>query len=205
GQLPADQVQVLLGQWAPPQARVLPAVRDAARRRPAGGDDHRRRGRFSPGHEDHLLGLPHRRREGCMVPARLSAALLGAVMRLGVAFLAAAVTVAPRVATADDADLIPKGVLDETAETAKPPPSADSEAPTGSRFQSKLFLEDAFTLSAHDDVVVSYPSSQASERQNRTSFDAHLEWKPLESLSFTLSDRLNLSFQDQQSFISRDT
>ena len=118
-------------------------------------------------------------------------------MRFVVAFVAAAMTVAPGIARADDADLIPKGVLGETpAPTVPPPPS---------QLRWKLFLEDAFTVSAYDDVVVSYPPAQASERQNRTSFDAHLEWKPVAALSFTLSDRLNLAFQDQQSFFSRDT
>jgi hypothetical protein len=117
-------------------------------------------------------------------------------VRFAVTSVAAVLLVAPQIAAGDDTDVIPQGVLDETPATA---PSAPSSS------HWKLFLEDAFTLSAYDDVVVSFPSGQASARQNRTSFDARLGWKPLESLSFTLSDRLSLSFEDQRSFFSRNT
>lgn len=126
-------------------------------------------------------------------------------MRVGVAFIAAAMMVVPRLAMADDADLIPRGVLDAPP---RPPLGADAQPARPkppSKLQWKSFLEDAFTASAFDHgVVVPYPSSLAVGWQNRSSFDGYLQWKPLESLSFTASDRLNLYFQDQQSSISRD-
>jgi hypothetical protein len=127
-------------------------------------------------------------------------------MLVSVAFIAAAMMVVPRLAMADDADLIPTGVLDEPP---KPPPTADAKPAKPKppkKFHWKLFLENAFTVSAFDhDVVVPFPSSFAVGWQNRTSFDAYLQWKPLKSLSFTFSDRLNLYFQDQQSFFSKNT
>jgi hypothetical protein len=126
-------------------------------------------------------------------------------MRVAVALVIAAMTVAPRLAMADDADLIPSGVL---AEPPPPPPKAGPEPAKPkppSTLQHKLFLEDAFTVSSFDhDVAVPYPPTLAVGWQNRTSFDVYLQWKPLKSLSLTLSDRLNLYVQDQQPLISRD-
>jgi hypothetical protein len=132
------------------------------------------------------------------------------VMRASVALLAAAAaatvtSAAPPLRAADDADLIPQGVLDQPrapATAAAPPtPTLTSTA----RLQAKLFLEDALTLSAFDNVIVPYPPSLASRWQDRASFDALVQWRPLGPLTFTLSDRLNLYVQDRQALASRST
>lgn len=99
---------------------------------------------------------------------------------------------------ADDADLIPAGVLDgppapgDPALRSAPPPVPGPP----SRLQSKVFLEDALTLAAFDDVIVPYPRTLATRRQDRASADALIQWRPLGSLTLTLSDRLNVYVQD---------
>jgi hypothetical protein len=119
------------------------------------------------------------------------------VMRASVALAAVAATWASAVPllAADDVDLIPKGVLDEPPALA-PPPRENAEgsvpAPPPSRLNSKLFLADALTLSALDDVAVPYPSPLPPRWQDRVSFDAVLQWKPRPPLTLALSDRLNV-------------
>src|SRR5260370_22875791 len=96
------------------------------------------------------------------------------------------------------ADPIPAGVLYESQKTSPPTSS--------STFHAKFFLEDALTTSAfEDEIAVPYPPALAIGWQNRTSVDDIWQWKPIKSLSFTVSDRANLYVQDQQAFISRDT
>ncbi len=120
-------------------------------------------------------------------------------MRIGIVLIAAAMVVAPRLAMAGQTtDPIPARVLDESQKTSPPTSS--------STFHAKFFLEDALTTSAfEDEIAVPYPPALAISWQNRTSVDAILQWKPLKSLSFTVSDRANLYVQDQQAFTSRDT
>jgi hypothetical protein len=120
-------------------------------------------------------------------------------MRICIVFIATAMVVAPRLAMAGQtADPIPAGVFDESQKTSPPTSS--------STFHAKFFLEDALTTSAFEDVIaVPFPPALAVSWQDRTSVDATLQWKPIKSLSFTVSDRANLYVQDQQAFISRDT
>jgi len=120
-------------------------------------------------------------------------------MRIGIVFIVTAMTVAPRLAIAGQtADPIPAGVLDESQKISPPTSS--------STFHAKVFLEDALTTSAFEnEMPVPYPPTLAVSWQDRTSVDAILQWKPITSLSFTVSDRANLYVQDQQAFISRDT
>jgi hypothetical protein len=103
-----------------------------------------------------------------------------------------------------DVDLIPGGILDEPP--PKLPPSTPVPAPKEpSTLQSKLFLEDAFTVSsALQTLEVAFPSP-VRNWQNRTSFDALVKWTPLKPLTFTLSDRLNVIEQDGQAFLSWQT
>src|SRR5690349_19422794 len=118
-------------------------------------------------------------------------------MRIGIVLIATAMLV-PRLAMGQTADPIPAGVLDESQKTT---PSTSS-----STFHAKFFLDDALTTSSfEDEVAVPYPPALAVRRQDRTSVDAILQWKPIKALSFTVSDRANLYVQDKQAFISRDT
>ena len=108
--------------------------------------------------------------------------------------VAASFAVASGVAVADDADLIPQGVL---APTAAPPVAAPG---------AKVFVEDAITASAIDhDVVVPAPPALGVAWQNRASVDGNVQWKPFSTLALTLSDRLNVYVQDQQAVLSRGT
>jgi hypothetical protein len=120
-------------------------------------------------------------------------------MRICIVLIAAAMMVAPRLAMAGQtADPIPAGVLDESQKTSPPTSS--------STFHARFFLEDALTTSAfEDEIAVPYPPALAVSWQDRTSVDATVQWQPIKSLSFTVSDRANLYVQDQQAFISRDT
>jgi len=110
---------------------------------------------------------------------------------------------------ADDVDLIPQGVLEEPP--APGPPPAENSAGSApallapSRLRSKLFLEEALTLSALDHVVVPYPSPLPPQWLNRVSFDALLQWKPRPPLTVVLSDRLNVFVQEGQALASPGT
>src|ERR1043166_923921 len=119
-------------------------------------------------------------------------------MRIGIVLVATGVLVAPRLAMGQTADPIPAGVLDQSQKTSPPTSS--------STFHAKIFLEDALTTSSfEDEVAVPYPPALAVRWQGRTSVDAILQWKPIKSLSFTVSDRANLYVQDKQAFMSPDT
>lgn len=129
-------------------------------------------------------------------------------MRVSVAFVAAALTwmSTATLQASDDADLIPEGVLSLPTTAASSAEGADvtPAGPVPSRLTRKLFLEDAFTLSAEGDVVV--PSPSPSPRwQDRVSFDALLQWKASSALTLTLSDRLNVVVEEGQALTSRQT
>lgn len=117
------------------------------------------------------------------------------------------IALAPRVAAAgDDVDLIPDAVL---APPPEPPPAEPAKTPAPPRratLDGKFFLEDAFSVwtpTAH--VPVPYPKALARDWQNRTSFDAAFQWKPLPRLTFSVSDRLNAFEEDGQKLLSRNT
>jgi len=129
-------------------------------------------------------------------------------MRLGLAFVAAALTwmSAATLQAADDAELIPEGVLDPPSAAAPFAESGDAAArPMPSPFRHKLFLEDALTVSGRDDVVVPYPSPAPPRWHDRISFDAVLQGNAGPTLTLTLSDRLNVVSQEGQALASRQT
>ena len=119
--------------------------------------------------------------------------------------MAEAAPVLPAAANEDqDLGLIPSGLAEEppivSATPAFPPGS-----PARSRLETKLFLEDAFTLASPVRTLpVPYPGTLPGW-QNRTSFDLYLQAWPSRSLTITLSNRLNLIEQDGVDFLSRQT
>jgi hypothetical protein len=103
-----------------------------------------------------------------------------------------------------DLDRIPK-IVTENAQA--PPPTAAPSPPPASRrtLRGKFFLEDALTVpSAPRAVPVPYPTASV-DWQNRTSFDASLQWQPWRELTLTLSDRINLVEQSDVALLSRQT
>ncbi|MDE2135762.1 MAG: hypothetical protein KGJ49_14335 [Alphaproteobacteria bacterium] len=72
-------------------------------------------------------------------------------------------------------------------ENAPPPPAA-------SNAHGKYYAEDAFTLSSlRGTLAVPVPPPSSSRWVNRTSLDAYDQWSLDKNLSFTFSDRFNLS------------
>src|ERR1019366_1842783 len=112
-------------------------------------------------------------------------------MRGGVAVLAALLCAAVPAAADENSDLnlIPGSVSQAPAEAPQAPPSG------------KLFLEDAFTLTApRGGLVVPLPPPAPALWQNRTSLDARYQWHLSDTLTATLSDRFNVIEQNDYSF-----
>lgn len=129
-------------------------------------------------------------------------------MRLAAALIAAAAATSLSTGAAaqgdtGDVDLIPQGVLDEAASPAQT--VADAQPAPPPKLSSKLFLEDAFTLSTLDGVAVPYPPPPPARWQDRLSFDALVQWRPRPPLTVMLSDRMNLYAQEEQALASRNT
>jgi hypothetical protein len=116
-----------------------------------------------------------------------------------------ALATAPAMAD-DDADRIPRDVLDaEPAARPAPDPAAVAR-PLQPALRAKAFAEDAFSAwSRPRRVPVPYPPSLVSDWQNRTSLDLTLQWKALPWLTLTLSDRLNVFEQDGQKLVSESS
>jgi hypothetical protein len=127
-------------------------------------------------------------------------------MRAGRATLLAgalAVATQGRVSANEDADLdrIPAELGGEPASTT--PASPAEHAP--SHLSRKLFAEDAFAAASPGrSIPVPFPLP-LSYWQNRTSFDALLQWSPRQTITVTFSNRINLIEQDTLQFLSRQT
>ena len=85
----------------------------------------------------------------------------------------------------------------ENSDLARIPHSVDNAAPPASRAHGKYYLENDFVLSsARGDLLVALPTPPSSDWTNRTSFDAYDQWALDEKLSFSFSDRFNLTEAD---------
>lgn len=97
----------------------------------------------------------------------------------------------------DDLDRIPKDLPDTTQSVPAPPPRHD--------LAFKLYVEDAAMLGDRRDVVVPFPSPAPYDRQNRTSVDLALQWRPASRLELVLSDRVDVIEQEAMELWSRQT
>jgi hypothetical protein len=123
-------------------------------------------------------------------------------MRFGARMLLATAlcTVAPALASADensDLDLIPKGLEQNQALPGEP--SVPSPVPAPPR--GKLYVEDAFTASSlRGGLVVPFPPPRPANWQNRSSLDGTDQWELAANLTASLSDRFNVTEDDEVPF-----
>jgi hypothetical protein len=113
-------------------------------------------------------------------------------------------TLAPATATADensDLDFIPKGVGPNEA----PPGEPSAPSPAAAPARGKLYLEDAFTASAlRSDLVVPFPPPHPAGWENRSSLDGTDQWDLAANLTASLSDRFNVTEDDEVPFPTHD-
>jgi hypothetical protein len=103
-----------------------------------------------------------------------------------------------------DLDLIPKELTTESRPSATTPAPTPTPAPP-SGLRGKFFLEDALTVpSAPRAIPVPYPTA-TFDWQNRTSFDAYVQWQASRQVTVTLSDRVNVIEQNDVALLSRQT
>ena len=121
---------------------------------------------------------------------------IGAVMLLATALC----TVAPAIAQADensDLDFIPKGLEQNQA----PPGQPSAPFPVPAPQRGKFYLEDAFTASSlRGRLAVPFPPPRPADWQNRTSVDATDQWDFAPNLTASLSDRFNVTEDDEVPF-----
>jgi hypothetical protein len=70
---------------------------------------------------------------------------------------------------------------------------------------ARVYLENALTIAARRDSAVPFPPPRPFRWQDRTSVDVAAEWLVLPSLKLTVSDRVDLVAQEQQTLWSRAT
>src|SRR4051812_42936809 len=83
-----------------------------------------------------------------------------------------------------------------------------SSTPPGRRartLEARLYLDDAATLGTRRSLDVPLPSPLPYDRQNRTSLDLTLDWKPAAGFALVFSDRPDVLEQDDQALWSRQT
>jgi hypothetical protein len=131
-----------------------------------------------------------------------ASALLCAVLWNGVALAAAdaspAASAGNEVAAADtaatqdpDLQLIPKAAQPSASHVAPPPANAGS----------RMYLENAFSVSSlRNDLLVPVPAPRPYDWQERLFFDVRKEYHVADRLNFTLSDRLNFRGEDDLDF-----
>jgi len=128
-------------------------------------------------------------------------------MRVVAGAIAVLVALTPVLAKAgDDSDLIPREMLAAEPDqgSASEPTRAVLESPR--TFHAKVFAEEALSLwSPARHVPVPYPSSRASDWQNRASIDTSVQWRAQPWLTLTLSDRLNVFEQEGQKIVTANT
>jgi hypothetical protein len=90
-----------------------------------------------------------------------------------------------------DLDLIPKA----------PKPSSTSVAPPPANTGSRMYLENAFSVSSlRNDLLVPAPAPRPYDWQERLFFDVRKEYHVADRLNFTLSDRLNFRGENDLDF-----
>ena len=113
---------------------------------------------------------------------------------------------APAIAAADensDLDFIPQGVGPNQAPPGEPSVSSPAAAPAPAR--GKLYLEDAFTASSlRNDLVVPFPPPHPAGWENRSSLDGTDQWDLAANLTASLSDRFNVTADDEVPFPTHD-
>jgi hypothetical protein len=96
-----------------------------------------------------------------------------------------------------DLDLIPQGAQQATA--------AHSPAAGAAVANQRLYLEDASSASSRrGDLIVRAPGPPPYDWQERVFFDASKEWRLSDRLGLTYSGRLNLRFENDLDFPTRE-
>jgi hypothetical protein len=105
-----------------------------------------------------------------------------------------------------DLDRIPDGVGAPAPAPSAPTPAPPPAAPRARRApHARFYLEDALAVASRRQPVVPFPPPPPYRWQNRTSADLVAEWLAFPSLKLTLSDRVDLVAQEEQTPWARAT
>ncbi|HEX3757947.1 MAG TPA: hypothetical protein VHW23_04555 [Kofleriaceae bacterium] len=97
-----------------------------------------------------------------------------------------------------DLDLIPSDLPAQNASST--PPERRTRT-----LEDRRYVAEAVTLGTRRSLDVPFPSPLPYDRQNRTSLDITLDWKPAARFALVLSDRPDVLEQDGQALWSRQT